>query len=193
MTNTDLSMSPRYDRVTIIFHWLTALCVVVLFITAFWWNALPGGTPLRKTLQAFHVSTAIAFTVVFVGRVIWSWTGGRKLAPANTGVMDWLARGMHALLYVALATQIVLGFLLRWAQGEEFWFFGLFYIPEILGPDKPWSKIWEWWHNTTGWAVIYLAGAHAIMALVHHYVLRDSVLKRMLPARGLGASGIPPI
>ena len=155
----------------------------MLFVTAFWWNALPGGTPLRKGLQAFHVSTAIFFTAVFVGRMIWRWTGGRRLAPANHGIAHLAAEGMHFVLYVLLGTQVALGFLLRWAQGEEFYFFGTFYIPEILGPSKPWSKVWEWWHNANGWAIFYLAGAHAVAALLHHYVLRDGVLKRMLPGR----------
>jgi cytochrome b561 len=176
--------SVRYDRATIVFHWLTALCVVVLFLTAFWWNALPGGTPLRKFLQALHVSVAIGFTVVFVGRMIWRFTKGRLLAAANKGAADWAARGVHIALYILLATQVALGFLLRWSQGEEFMFFGLFSVPETLGPDKAWAKVWEWWHNANGWAIIYLAGAHAVAALTHHYVLRDKVLKRMLPARG---------
>ena len=183
-TTAETATLPRYDRATIIFHWLTALCVVVLFVTAFWWNALPGGTPLRKGLQAFHVSTAIFFTVVIVARFVWRWTGGRQLAAANSGMLDWATKAMHFTLYVLLITQVALGFLLRWAQGEEFWFFNWFYIPEILGPNKPWSKVWEWWHNANGWAIIYLAGAHAIAALLHHYVARDGVLKRMLPGRG---------
>ena len=39
---TDLSLAQeRYDRVTIAFHWLTALLVLVLFGTAFAWNYLP--------------------------------------------------------------------------------------------------------------------------------------------------------
>ena len=38
----------RYDRVTIAFHWLTALLVVVLFGTAFAWNYLPREWHLRS-------------------------------------------------------------------------------------------------------------------------------------------------
>jgi cytochrome b561 len=94
-----------------------------------------------------------------------------------------LERGVHRLLYLLLAAQIVLGFALRWAQGEPFFFFGLFSVPEILGPSKDWEKIFEPLHNAVGWAIIYLAGAHALAALFHHYVLRDGVLRRMIPGR----------
>jgi cytochrome b561 len=37
-------------------------------------------------------------------------------------------------------------------------------------------------HQVVAWAIILLAALHALAALVHHYVLRDDVLARMLPA-----------
>ena len=43
MTTSDIAAKPiaanaaHYDRVTMTFHWLTALAVVILFGTAFWW------------------------------------------------------------------------------------------------------------------------------------------------------------
>ncbi len=173
----------RYDRVTIAFHWLTALLVLTLFGSSWWWNSLPGGTPLRKALQAFHVSIGLLFVVVFIGRLVWRWSRGRRLPDANTGIWRLASRGVHLLLYVLLALQIGLGFALRWAQGEEFYFFGTFSVPEILGPSKTWEKLFEPLHNYTAWAIVILAGAHAIAALVHHYLLRDDVLGRMLPSR----------
>ena len=58
----------RYDRVTIAFHWLTALLVVVLFGTAFAWNYLPREWHLRS-LEGVHVSLGIALATVLVGHV----------------------------------------------------------------------------------------------------------------------------
>jgi cytochrome b561 len=163
------------------FHWLTALAVVTLFGTSYWWNSLPGGTPLRKGLQAFHISIGLLFVVIFVGRLIWRWTQGRRLSPANRGIADIAARGVHGLLYLLLAAQVVLGFALRWAQGEPFLFFNLFSMPQLFTPDKPTAKLFEALHNYNAWAIVILAGGHAVAALVHHYVLRDGVLRRMAP------------
>ncbi len=39
-------------------------------------------------------------------------------------------------------------------------------------------------HFTLGY---FLIGAHAAAALFHHYILRDSTLRQMLPRRFLGA------
>jgi cytochrome b561 len=37
-------------------------------------------------------------------------------------------------------------------------------------------------HNWVAWAIIIIAALHAAAALYHHYVLKDGLLKRMLPA-----------
>ncbi|EJT04322.1 cytochrome b/b6 domain-containing protein [Rhizobium sp. CCGE 510] len=176
-----LADASRYDRLTISLHWLTALLVVALFAAAYVWNALPHGTPMRKSLQAIHISLGLLFTVAFIVRLVWRSSGGRRLAPAEAGITSVLSKGMHWLLYGLLIAQMVLGFLLRWAQGEPFSFFGLFSVPSLLAPDKPLSKTYEWLHNDAAWIIIVLAAGHALAALAHHYFLRDSVLKRMLP------------
>ena len=67
----------------------------------------------------------------FVLRVVWRLSRGRRLPPASSGWLGLAGSGMHGLLYLLLAAQIVLGFLFRWAQGEPFAFFGLFDIPTL--------------------------------------------------------------
>ena len=46
-------------------------------------------------------------------------------------------------------------------------------MPAAFAPDKPTSKLFETLHNDVGWTIAYLAGAHTIAALLHHYVLKD--------------------
>jgi cytochrome b561 len=41
-------------------------------------------------------------------------------------------------------------------------------------------------HGWVGWAIVIIALGHAAAAFYHHFVLRDSVLVRMLP-RGASA------
>jgi cytochrome b561 len=180
-TATDYFPASRYDRLTIALHWLTAVLVVALFSAAYIWNSLPPGTPLRKSLQALHISLGLLFTVVFVVRLVWRGWRGRSLPSHGTSAVRFLSKGMHGLLYVLLTAQIVLGFLLRWAQGEPFMFFGLFSVPSLFSPNKPLAHDFEWFHNYTAWVIIILAAGHAVAALTHHYLLGDSVLKRMLP------------
>ncbi|MGH8817739.1 MAG: cytochrome b [Achromobacter pestifer] len=173
----------RYDRVTITFHWLTVLLVVGLFALAEIWGFLPRGTPTRRLLQSLHISFGLTFAAVFVLRVVWRCFGGRRLPPASSGLLRVASTGVHGLLYLLMATQIVLGFLFRWAQGEPFAFFGLFDVPTLIAIDHEQRRFIGGLHDTVAWTIIILALLHAFAALFHHYVLRDGVLRRMLGSR----------
>jgi len=170
----------RYDAVSICFHWLTALLVITLFFLAETWDFLPRGTPLRRGLQGLHVSFGILLSVILVARLIWRAGFGRKLPPIISTLPYWVARGVHHLLYALLIGQVVLGYLFRWTQGETFSFFGLFSIPALIAPDKSSASLVGELHDFVGWTIIVLAGGHAVLALFHHYVLRDNTLRRML-------------
>lgn len=172
----------RCDRATIVFHWLTAILVIALFASAETWNLLPRGIPLRKGLQSLHISLGILLTAVFLLRLIWRLTRGRHLPGANKNfVGDQAARVVHGLLYALLLGQVGLGYALRWAQGEPFFFFGLFSVPTLVPIDHAFARQIEGMHDNVAWMIIILAGCHAAAALIHHYWLRDGLLRRINP------------
>lgn len=174
----------HYDRLTIFFHWLTAALVLVLFGSALLKNYLPRDLHFGKPLEAFHISIGILFAVVIVGRMLWRLGRGRRLPPAGASVVELLSQTVHAMLYLLVGAQVGLGFALRWLQGEDFSFFGLFTVPSLLASDRAMARTVEDLHNFVGWTIVYVAGAHAVAALWHHFMLRDRVLGRMLPALG---------
>src|SRR3954454_4215235 len=96
-TSTDLAHG-RYDRVTIAFHWLTAILVVTLFGTAFAWNYLPREWHLRS-LEGVHVSLGIGLAAVLVGRLLWRALAGRRLKAAGNALTAPLSRLVHWGLY----------------------------------------------------------------------------------------------
>lgn len=57
---------------------------------------------------------------------------------------------------------------------------GGFSLP-LLNPHLSWVELLGEAHETLGNIFIWLAGLHAVAALVHHYVLRDATLERMAP------------
>jgi cytochrome b561 len=173
----------RYDAVTIAFHWLTALLVLALFATGALREYAPRAWHLFW-LEGIHVSLGIGLAAVLIGRLGWRLIAGRRLASIGTRLTSMLARLVHALLYVLLAMQVALGFSLRWLQGEDFTFFGLFSIPSLLTTNRSLAHMLEDIHNYAAWAVVIIAGGHAAAALVHRYVLKDGVLRRMLPIAG---------
>ncbi|WNY85034.1 cytochrome b (plasmid) [Cronobacter dublinensis] len=178
----------RYDSLTLLLHWLTAACVIFLFASAHVWEWLERGTPLRKGLQAVHISCGILLTLIVVVRLAWRFTGRRSPsrampAPAGSPATRLLAGSVHAALYGLLAAQIVLGFLFRWAQHEPFTFFGLVDLSGWVEVSPALRHDFGEWHNAVAWAIIALVFVHALAALMHHYLLKDDTLRRMMPGR----------
>ncbi|MGH8191628.1 MAG: cytochrome b/b6 domain-containing protein [Rhodanobacteraceae bacterium] len=51
-------------------------------------------------------------------------------------------------------------------------------------PDRHFGHQIEDIHETFGKVLMYLAAAHAAVALLHHFWQRDNTLRRMLPPAG---------
>jgi cytochrome b561 len=172
----------RYDALAISLHWLTALLVATLLILVEAWGFLPRG-PARHALQSLHVSLGISLTAVVLVRLAWRNTLARRLPPAATGLAEIAARSVHYLLYVLLFTMFVTGFTKLWSHGHAASFFGLFGIPSPFAISKTVFPLVDTVHHWTAWVIIGVAGLHGTAALFHHYILRDGVLRRMLPGR----------
>jgi cytochrome b561 len=171
----------HYDPVAMGLHWLTVALVLLQFGSAELWGYFP--RPTKHVMILGHMSFGILLAAAIVLRIIWRFMPGHRVAPANSGFLEAASKVVHSLLYVLLVTQAVLGFLLRWGGNEAMVFFGL-QIPAFFPPfEKPVRHLIGQAHATIGWTIILLAAGHAIAALVHHFILRDNVLRRMLPGR----------
>jgi cytochrome b561 len=178
----------NYDNVAIALHWATALLVVVQFVSAVTWDYFPRET--RDTMESVHISLGVLLVVVILARIVWRLIPGHQLSSLHAGWIRKASKAMHYLLYVLLMVQAGLGFAFRWAQGHPVEFFGLFGFPGPYGAlDRATRHTIHDLHEYTGWVIIILAGAHAAAALFHHYVLKDRVLRRMLPGAKRKLSG----
>ncbi|MGO9818164.1 MAG: cytochrome b [Acidocella sp.] len=169
----------RYDSLSILLHWATAALVLLLFALAEFWDFFP--RPTHHLMVVLHMSFGLILTAIFALRIFWRAKPGHVRFPAEPGLAGRAAIGVHHLLYTLLAAEIPLGFLTRWMDNHPLSFFGLL-IPSPLGTvPKPLGKLVDQIHDITAWTIIVLAGVHALAALCHHYLLKDGVLRRMLP------------
>ncbi len=172
----------RHDGPTIALHWITAFLVVANFLLAEFWGFFP--KPDRHLMIVTHMSFGLLLTAVLVLRLFWR--AQPRASHFNDGkdLLNIAARGLHHLLYLLLAVEIVLGFLTRWTDNQALSFFGLM-IPSPFGTfSKATGHFTDQLHDITAWTIIVLAGLHAAAALLHHYVLKDGVLRRMMPGQG---------
>lgn len=71
------------------------------------------------------------------------------------------------------------------SRGEPLFVYGLFEIPSpITALARADQRSVKEVHETLSNALLILAGLHAAAGLLHHWVLRDRVLKRMWPFGG---------
>lgn len=167
-----------YDARTIAFHWLTAVLVLVQWVGAHYIDAFPRG-PLRVDARSTHICVGAAMIVVLLARLAWRATGGRRLAPVSHPLVRALSRGTHRLLYGLIAVVLVLGVANAWERGDS-----LFSLVKLtpFAPGHPDLKhqieaVHEWAAN----ALLIVAGAHALAAVAHEVIGKDSILRRMLP------------
>ena len=95
------------------------------------------------------------------------------------------AQAVQAALYLCLIAIPVTGFLMVCAAPIQIptLFFGLFAVPHPIGPDKMLYDAMLLWHERLFDVLAVLTGLHAGAALLHHYVLKDGLTRRMGFAR----------
>jgi cytochrome b561 len=177
--HSDPAMTAHYDGPTIALHWATAALVLLQFGLAETWGYFP--RPARHVMIVGHMSFGLILCVVVIARIMWRLRFGRALPPAGYGALDRTAKVLHYALYLLVSAEIALGFITRWTDNQGLSFFGLL-IPSPFGTfSKATGRFADDIHNYNAWLIMGLVSVHAVAALGHHYLLKDGVLRRMLP------------
>jgi cytochrome b561 len=140
---------------------------------------------MRIDMWSLHIVLGAILACVLVARMIWRGAHGRKLPSADHKGLELVARAVHWLLYLLLATVVVLGVINVFTHA--FPLFNIWRFPKIGGGDLR-MKI-NHWHDLAANIIMALALLHATAALLHHYVIKDSVLRRMWSSRRQARQG----
>ena len=182
--------SPRYGSVAQVFHWLIAILVLAAFIFG------PGGSEQRVYSPAnadnLHLHEALGTTVLAMTILRLLWRMGHK-PPAEPPMPAWMRRAAaatHHTLYLLMFVTPLTAITGAWLEGHDIAAFGFIALPPPVTVSHAAGAVITDLHGWLGDAIIWLAGLHAAAALFHHVILRDGLLRMMLPPR-LGAA-LPP-
>ena len=89
----------------------------------------------------------------------------------------------HVLLYVLLLCIPVSGWLYSSATGVQVVYLGLVPLPDLVPRDRALGRVLRTVHETLNFTLLAVVCLHIVAVLKHHYIDRDTVLARMLPAR----------
>lgn len=174
--NRPADLEFHYDRRTIALHWVIAVLVVVLWCVGQTIDFFPRGLP-RISARSVHIVLGALLVPLVVLRIVWRGTGARRLPAAAQDRAQAIATAGHLLLYALLAAAVALGLANAWVRGDSI--FRLFTIAKFAPGNDALREQVEDLHALVVNVLFSLAAAHAALALVHHYVLRDRVLRRM--------------
>lgn len=181
MTLTSVSLSPaRYGAVARLLHWLVAALILFVFALGLGVDAFPHAW--EDAVVLVHKDAGVAIVLLVFLRLVW-----RQVSPpppvVGEGTLSARAAVLgHVALYLLMIAVPLIGIALSVLRGQGF-DFGLFSIPPLMEANRTLARPVKEVHELAAWGLVLLAGAHAAVALFHHYILKDGVLLRMMPPR----------
>ena len=170
------STTDQYGRVAIIFHWLSALLILVLIGSGFRASGMEDSFAKVPILRV-HVPVGAAILLLTLARIGWWWFADRKPDPVD-GMPTWQdrsARAVHLLFYVVILGMAASGIGMFVLSGAGAILFG---GAEGQLPDF-WSFKPRMPHAIGARFMIALFVFHSGAALYHHFVKKDGLLRRM--------------
>jgi cytochrome b561 len=163
------------------FHWVIVLLVLAQFVVGVSAHDMPVSL-LRLKLLTLHKSIGVTAFMLVLLRLAWRAYSPAPPLPAH--MASWqrrLAELSHVLLYALLLTLPVIGWIASSASNLTVRWFFLFNLPNLVGPDPELAKSAKGLHMTLAWVLLAVVSVHVLAALWHEYVVKDGVLRRMLP------------
>ena len=192
MMSTLMSTRFRYGPVAQVFHWLTVVLVATAYLVS------PGGSEQRvySTATDFtrytHETTGILIFAIVLARILWRMIDPTPEAAPMEPWMKYSAKLAHFALYALLIALPLTAIVGAWLEGHPLTLLGAGNFGSMLPQAHDVGQTVSYVHTILGNIIIWAAGAHAVAALFHHFVLRDNVLISMLPdwrrSPALGAS-----
>lgn len=176
------AVAARYDAVARALHWIVAGAIALQFLLAQLAElAEHGGERLRVlALLANHKSVGLTILALAALRVVWRLVSPPPPLPATMPAWQRHAsRISHWSLYGLLFAMPVTGWLMSSASAYSVSWFGLFTLPDLIDPSERAEELFEEIHETLAKVLIVVVSLHVIAALKHHFIDRDTVLRRM--------------
>ena len=173
----------RYTGVAIGLHWLIGLMILGSFGVGLYMVDL-SLSPTKLRLYSWHKWAGVTiFTLVLI-RCLWRLTHAAPALPPEMPKWQRLAaEASHYLLYALMIAIPLSGWLMSSAKGFQTVYFGVLPIPDLLVKNEALGETLALVHKFLNFTMIATVIVHVAAALKHHFIDKDDILRRMLPAR----------
>lgn len=172
-----------YGSVTKFFHWALLVLLLIEVPLGLAFGFFSRGSTAAAMVYPTHAPVGILVLLTAIAFLVWRLANPR---PSLAHITPWqrlLARLVHALLFLVVIVQPLLGLGHVLIGGHGIAIFGLFTIPSPWDGNEQLAAVFSGAHRVVAFTVVVAVAVHVLGALYHHFVARDAVLKRMLPGR----------
>ena len=168
-----------WGAVSIVFHWLSAIAIIGLFVLGWWMTGLGYYSSWYNLGPWVHRSIGILLLFVTLARLGWRFV---QPSPAGEGSrFEVLAAHLgHIALYVILLVVMGSGYLISTADGRGISVFGWFDVPALLHGLPNQASIAGDIHWYSALTLVILAIGHALAGIKHHWFDRHDTLVRII-------------
>lgn len=188
MTEVTRASGGVYTRPARVVHWVTAILLAVIFGLGISMTRWIEGDP-KFTAYSWHESLGLTVGALTVWRLAW-----RLRHPPPPFPLPRLerfgAQAVHALLYLILFGQPLVGWLLTGSFGFRVNYLGIGELPGLVEESRERAAALQTLHAALAWTLIALFLLHLGGVLYHHLGKRDGVLRRMMPGAHDPTAGI---
>lgn len=174
------SQEAHYSATAKWVHWLTLLLLLGSYTLGFIMADLKP-SPTRLQMFAYHKWIGVTVFLLTLLRLGWRLAVPPPPQVSMPAWQTWLAENTHRLLYLLLFIVPISGWLMSSAHGFQTVYFGVLPIPNLLHKDKALAEVLEEVHESLTLLMLAIVAVHALAAIKHQLVDRDTVLRRMLP------------
>ena len=172
----------RYGSVAQTLHWLVVGLLVLQFTLAKIAQHLPLGPDKLGTL-ARHKSVGITILMLAILRLTWRLFNSPPPLPPMPRWQAIASKASHTALYALLFAMPLTGWTMSSASNYPVSWFGLFQLPDLVGPDHDLKEALKDIHGLFFNILATIAGLHVAAALKHQFLDHNGLMFRMLPWR----------
>ena len=174
--------SGRFDQTSITLHWITALLILVQFVSVWLRASVDHSTSFAVTLLTVHRTSGVLVWVVSLMRLIWrhNFAYLPPFPESMPRLQQTIAKANEYSLYALLLIQPITGLGRSMFRNAPFELF-IWQVPALFAPNDVMRHMFRELHEYGANTLVALIGLHAGAAIFHRLILRDGVLHRMLP------------
>lgn len=172
----------RWGSLSQLLHWLIVALIALQAALGLTGILLPLGMQ-KLAVLARHKSIGITILGLAVLRLLWRWLNPTPPLPSNLRPHErFLAHFTHVALYVLLFAMPLTGWIMSSARGFPVSWFNRVQLPDLVPKSETLYGAMVTTHAALAIMLGLIVALHIAGALKHHFMLKDDILRRMLPS-----------